>query len=416
MQVYSYPEHLVSYLDERWPEQVPRRLSREALYDIVAVAFHASFLRDEDRPVRVRLLVAGPDELPESGEAPEGFLRFRLERLRSLTADELRRIGPAAPFETALICVDPGAGDSPGTVWGIAHSGAAWLAPAYGGKRVEQPTHEHLLLHVVAPGRIAAFVGDQFLVELEGGELHDLTHDVFHSSWLPEVFVSNRAEMIRLYQEHGLGIVAKPLLKAFSQQLVQRVLSLLRTARHGGMLLFVERPELGQPLPSCVRVKYGLADEAPRRRHRALLERMLRELSTQRCSESQVVDRNTYASHMTPKMAAAEKDMVELARFIAGLTSVDGAVVLDKRFELLGFGAEVLPQSDSFSVYRALDGEGHERVLDDEETVGTRHRAAYRFAHAHPRGLAVVMSQDGGVRFVTRVHGEITYFEQKLAG
>lgn len=415
MQVYSYPEHLVSYLDEHWPEGAPR-LGREALYDVVAVAFHASFLRDEDRPVRLRILVASDSDLPENGESPEGFLRFRLERPRSLTADELRRIAPAAPFETALVCIAAGAGDSPGTVWGIAHSGASWLAPAYGGKRTDQPVHRQLVLHVVAPGRLAAFVGDQFLVELEGGELHDLTHDVFHSSWLPEVFASNRAEMVKLYQDHGLGIVDKPLIKTFSQQLVQRVLSLLRTARHGGMILFVERPEIGQPLPSCIRVKYGLADEAPRRRHRALLERVLRELSNYRCTQSQVVDRDTYAKHSSPKLAAAEKDIYEFARFIAGLTSVDGAVVLDKRYELLGFGAEVVPLTDSFPVYRALDGEGLERLVDDEETVGTRHRAAYRFAHAHPRGLAIVVSQDGGVRFVTRVHGEITYFEQKLVG
>lgn len=416
MQVYSYPEHLVAYLDEHWPDDITRRLSREALYDVVSVAFHASFLRDEDRPVRMRILVACPNELPEAGEGPDNFLRFRLERPRTLSADELRRIAPAAPFETALVCIDPGNGDSPGVIWGLAHSGASWLAPAYGGKRVDQPSHEHLLLHVVAPGRIAAFVGDRFLVELEGGELHDLTHDVFHSQWMPEVFESNRAELIKLYETHGLGKVDKPLVKTFSQQLVRRVLALLRTARHGGMILFVERPEDGQPLPSCLRVKYSLADEAPRRRHRVLLERVMRELSAFKRANSNVIDCDIYASHSTPKMASAEKDIYELARFIAGLTSVDGAVVMDKRFELLGFGAEVVPANDSFPVYRALDGEGHERLVDDEETVGTRHRAAYRFANAHPRGLAIVVSQDGGVRFVTRVHGEITYFEQKLTG
>lgn len=416
MQVYSYPEQLVDYLDQHWPEDAPRWLSREALYDVVAVAFHASFLRDEDRPVRLRILVACPDQLPENAEGAEGFLRFRLERPRSLSADELRRIAPAAPFETALVCIDPGAGDQPGTIWGLAHSGGSWLAPAYGGKREGQPEHDHLLLHVVAPGRIAAFVGDRFLVELEGGELHDLTHDVFQSSWMPDVFMSNRAELIALYETHGLGKVDKPLIKNFSQQLVRRVLALLRTARHGGMILFVERPEPGQPLPSCVRVKYSLSDEAPRRRHRVLLERVMRELSMHRKSDSQMIDCDMYAKHSTPKLAGAEKDIFEFARFIAGLTSVDGAVVLDKRFELLGFGAEVVPQNDAFAVYRALDGEGLERLVDDEETVGTRHRAAYRFAHAHPRGLAIVVSQDGGVRFVTRVHGEITYFEQKLAG
>ena len=424
MQLYSYPQDLVDHLERNWPDDVTRRFPPEALYDVFAVAYHASFLRDENRPVRLRMLVAAPEHTPAEDDGPSGVLRWRLEKTRPLVADELRRIAPAAPFESALVCVDPGAGDRTGTLWGLSHSGAGWLAPTTGGRRVQGPTHDHLVVHVVAPGRLAVFAGERFLVELEGGELHDLTHDVFDSTWLPAAFAQSRVDFVAqldtAIDHHGRSFSVDPkLAKYVSQQLLKRVLALLRTSRHGGMLLFVDRSTLHAPLPSCVRVKYALADEAPRRRHRALLEKMVRELASRHASLCETSPETSWKDLLrspSAELVGIEQNIFELARFVAGLTSVDGAVVLDKRIELLGFGAEVLHQSDTYRVYRALDGEAIERFVDDEESVGTRHRAAYRFVHAHPRGLAIVVSQDGGVRFVTQIRGEVTYFEQKLVG
>jgi hypothetical protein len=45
--------------------------------------------------------------------------------------------------------------------------------------------------------------------------------------------------------------------------------------------------------------------------------------------------------------------------------------------------------------------------------VGSRHRSAYRLAGALPGSVAVVISQDGGVRFVCQRGGRVTYWEQE---
>jgi hypothetical protein len=101
---------------------------------------------------------------------------------------------------------------------------------------------------------------------------------------------------------------------------------------------------------------------------------------------------------------------------IANLCGVDGAVVLDKRFTLLGFGAEVSSETPTpTQVWRALDNEGRERRAEDVEAVGTRHRAAYRFVRDNPAGLAIVLSQDGGVSFVANREGEAVFWEQSLS-
>jgi hypothetical protein len=117
----------------------------------------------------------------------------------------------------------------------------------------------------------------------------------------------------------------------------------------------------------------------------------------------------------TPDVIAVEQSIFELSRLVSGLAAVDGAVVMNKRFELIGFGAEVsgeLPYPDT--VQQALDVEGERRSSELANSVGTRHRAAYRFAVAHPAGLAVVVSIDGIVRFVANIDGQIVYWDQFL--
>ena len=65
-------------------------------------------------------------------------------------------------------------------------------------------------------------------------------------------------------------------------------------------------------------------------------------------------------------------------------------------------------------VQQALDVEGERRLPEPANAVGTRHRAAYRFVTAHPRGLAIVISLDGIVRFVANLDGQIVYWDQFL--
>jgi hypothetical protein len=90
---------------------------------------------------------------------------------------------------------------------------------------------------------------------------------------------------------------------------------------------------------------------------------------------------------------------IDLAE-IAGLAAA-GAVILNKPNELLGFDAMIsgtLP--DIESVWRALDLEGEKVVEEGTANVGARHRSAYRLADALPGSVAIVIFQDGGVRFV----------------
>jgi len=86
---------------------------------------------------------------------------------------------------------------------------------------------------------------------------------------------------------------------------------------------------------------------------------------------------------------------------------------MTQRFEMLGFGGEIsgdLPAAET--VEKALDVEADETIEEPTGGVGTRHRSAYRLCKALGDVIAVVISQDGNVRFIKRKNGAVTYWDQ----
>jgi hypothetical protein len=97
-----------------------------------------------------------------------------------------------------------------------------------------------------------------------------------------------------------------------------------------------------------------------------------------------------------PGVTHLDEALFEMAHLIAGLFAVDGAVVLTKRLELLGFGAEISGALEPVSVVaRALDAESEQTEPESTDGVGTRHRSVYRLCQAVHDLIAVVISQDG---------------------
>jgi len=67
-----------------------------------------------------------------------------------------------------------------------------------------------------------------------------------------------------------------------------------------------------------------------------------------------------------------------------------------------------VPGFEDEIVHRALDLEAEVTIPESAEHAGTRHRTAYRLCRDFPQCLAVVVSQDGTVQFVTSRNGLVT--------
>jgi hypothetical protein len=406
----SYPHHLTERVRWAWPQggmPLPRNL--ESLLD---VAYHASFLRDETRPVTCRIMIAPPSMLAYEGGPPNALLPLRFEEPRAYTENELRRLSPAAKFQRALIGVDAD-GDSPLT-WGLVQSGPRWMQTARGGRAKEAPMPRCLVIRVVRPGHIIVACGNKLVAELRGGRLSDFALDVFQSEWLPALFRGERKVMAT---EHVTGEAeskiaeesAATLTRYLAQQMIKRVVATMRSAHHGGTLLVVP--------PDCstwnyLQTKYDFESSEPRRHFRRLVLTILETLAERAAATGRPPDAELYRHDTDARLADLDEGLFEMSNLIAALADVDGAVVLTKRFEILGFGAEIagdLPRVDE--VRRAIDLEGTRCATEVAEAVGTRHRSAYRFCAAAPGALAIVVSQDGGVRFVTMHRDAVTYWD-----
>jgi hypothetical protein len=405
-------------VEAHWPADTPLLVPANLLEQALSKAYQASLTSEEMRPTRFRLLISPADSLPQSGAPNEGVLRLRFERSRPLNADELRRLSPAVPFETSLIGAEPE--DAVLRIWGIAHSGPAWLAPTWGGRSLVPNWTYDPIIHVTAPGKIAVRCAGKLIGAIERGVLADATMDVFDSEWLPALFVRERDEVRDEHdalqaQTESPTSVDHSLIGRVAQHMLRRAIQIVRNARHGGMFLILNAP-LGtaQSGLNGLRLKYPLNQDEPSHRYRTLLFRILEGLAA--ATSKSTVGWQDFASSESTNLERLEQAVFELSRVMANLTAIDGAVVLDKRFGLLGFGAEVSAELPAPSrVFRALDVEGRERQPEDIEAVGTRHRAAYRFVNDHPDGLAIVVSQDGGVSFVANRDGEVVFWEQSVS-
>ena len=106
---------------------------------------------------------------------------------------------------------------------------------------------------------------------------------------------------------------------------------------------------------------------------------------------------------------------LDRGRFVWPAT-VDGAVVMNRRFELLGFGGEITVAEPVRQIHRAVDLEASESIPAMVDHEGTRHRSAYRLCQAVPGALAFVVSQDGGITVVHARDHRVLCWDQRTFG
>lgn len=84
---------------------------------------------------------------------------------------------------------------------------------------------------------------------------------------------------------------------------------------------------------------------------------------------------------------------------VGGLTAVDGAVVLNTRYELLGFGAKIVRKQEAPMVEQVILTEpiqgAKPAVVHPDQLGGTRHLSAAQFVQDQTDAVAMVASQDG---------------------
>jgi Probable sensor domain DACNV len=416
---YFYPGQLAELVKKVWPAEAIEHLPGDSqLRLLLDVAYHASLLREEQRPVTFRLLLGSPDEMVKPELPPISLAGFPLDRARPFNEQEVRRISMAADFFRSLIGVHADREEQL-KIWGILLSGTRWVNAVDGGRFSSAPIPQRLVIHALGPGRLTVFLGHQRVAALSSGQLEANAFDLFQSRWLSESFKSVRAGNLKvIYNDINLPYVPVNIefLRVISQNVLRRTLSVVRDSKHGGTLVFVEPDE--EPVFTApkapMRFKYRLANDAQRSRYRALLAAAFSRLA-HLAHEKKITDVGwiQYQSVADHELGDLDEAFFEFAHFLADLMAVDGALILTKRYEIVGFGAELLSEAPRLTaVRRAMDLEAEIWANEALDDVGTRHRAVYRLCDQHPNCVAIVISQDGSVRFVKHHNGAVTYWNQ----
>ena len=421
----AYPADLARFVCERWDEKRAGSLPDEGTVEtLISACYQASLLREEERAVTFRVILRDPELLLPNEGPPVGIHRLEFPEPRPFDIQEIRRLSPAADYYRSLIgiCLDEEGGLK---IWGLVHSGPRWLREGQGGRDAPPPLPRALVLRVHGPGRIAVDVGQETLCKLDEGKISDVSMDVFRSRWLPDSFAPVRQELAEIHE--GLRDQARKkgqvwarldndITRVIGQHTIKRITSAVRDSHHGGTVVIVP-PDLADDILEgrFVSLKYKFVDAEPRRRFRTLIVDVMSELALSHAGTParDPVGWDDYEASSDVSLSLLDEAIFEVAHLIAGLTAVDGAVVMTQRFEILGFGGEIsgdLPPAET--VARALDPEAEVTIEETIEGVGTRHRSAYRLCNALGTVISVVISQDGNVRFIKRKNGVVTYWDQ----
>jgi hypothetical protein len=433
---HMYPQDLAAFVGERWgrvdvlPDQPAGRHigwqeplpALPVLEDIISTCYHASLMREERRPVKFRVLFCAPHLLPSEHGPPGSLHRMVFLDPRPLDAFTLMRIAPAADYSRSLIGVTLDRHRKP-VVWGIIQSGARWLYAMTGGRGTPPPLPPCLQILVSGPGRVEVHKGSVFIGKLDGGRISGETINVFNSTWLPARFAPIRASLIELHNGErtragsSWAVLDERVISMVAQHAAKRLISVVKNSRHGGTLILLP-PKLADEIfhkNRYISMKYRFNEEEPRRRFSSLLLGVMNALAASGFDAGKGrVTPDDYAHTNSETIADLDEAIFEVSHQIAAMAAVDGAVVLTNGLEVVGFAGEIsgdLP--DVPFVAKACDTEGQGRVMESTEGVGTRHRSVYRLCNVLHEAMGIVVSQDGGVRFIRWSEGVVTYWNHE---
>ncbi len=401
-------------------EDQEERPTGEELEKICDLLYAASFLKEEGRPVRARVIVAPPDAFLATDGPPDGTHAVKFTTPHNLSANEIKRLSPAVSFFHSAIAVWPIPGKGL-RIWGILNTGPRWLNLVAGGRKPLGKEMPWPIVHVRDPGWLLFYDSHTLVAEWRGREFHGPRMDVFHSRLLHERFAGHRLRMVADLMEGSLpptldAEAYADLSHLVSLQFVKRIINLVRTSGHGGSLVFLPESKEGQDAAaSWIDCKYTAAPDVAGLRFGSLMQSIIRRIG-ELCEEGADVNDawEIFRNSSDSELDRLEEAYFELARLFSDLMQVDGVLVLDKRVCLIGFGGEIRVDRNVFQVGHAHDLEGRRVTPWNVQNDGTRHRSVYRLCSVEPEAIGFVISQDSQVRMIANVGDAVVFWPHTM--
>ncbi|PGT11140.1 hypothetical protein COC96_26370 [Bacillus cereus] len=388
------------------------------MLSMMNVMYHLSFEKEESRNISATIAYMEPsDNL--SGILNRSSPPIRFENIIRFSKSELIRLSPAFNPKTSIltVCAEEKIieGGSPNqlVIWGVIFLGNDYTNLKNGRASGALSPPFIFTLEVSEPGELLASASGEQFFKLKGGQLtnsplKDISEGIIgnHFSNITNKLYLEVCEGLQRdrYSEDDSNDTPKTLY--FST--LRNILRLIEKKRHGGTLIVVPESLPNEVFRDSLHMKYQLKspkiwDEFL---NKCINERLYFDVLFKKGKDIQEYEQILDSKR---RIGRAEKKIFEHEEFISSLSEVDGAVVLNEKFEILGFGAEIRLTNDELtSIKKANDPYGNDTTNLNIISYGTRHRSAIRYCNYNKDAIAFVISQDGKVKSIKQ-HEGVTY-------
>jgi hypothetical protein len=415
---FDFPETVAKLIFERWADasvpnyQASARPSLDVLVALLNNCFFASLKREEDRATQFDLAFCHKSDLTEVAFRYSEFTKLctliPFEN-RELSVNELVRLAPACDPDKTVILSDYDGKTNQVYLWGIADTG--------GRSSGTDIRLTELRIRVYGPGEIKVSLLDRLVCIYKNGKIIDPERALINTG---RVYGFFKNTSLNLCKEVTVG-VGKPQqsdervherdCRAISYLLVlQEIAERMQRLKHGGCVLIVPEDTSNDKLAN-LDIKYPCRDQTVWNCLRGKLilhDKFYAALSGAGKGEqdAEVVE------SLHSQLEDVENGLRDALDMLVRFTAVDGAVLITRKLELLGFGAVVqLPGVVEYKVNKCEDRNATKVTEFPIKSHGTRHRSAFEFCYRNAPSVAIIVSQDGGVKMVMRVGDNICFWE-----
>jgi len=368
-------------------------ISDSALESIVSACFFAGLYKDEERITRFRALFCSKNESSALAyELASGFEFFEIKNSPNLEPKALSKFCQAFDYKKTLICVsfDPDCNES-AKVFGVLNLGHSMenFQRHQGTGSVCSP--EKLILSCSEPGTIGVSIGDVPLGVLEKDQIILGEASVFSKEVFFPIFKKQFAGLEKILTlKYGIKFSDEERIRGFWTPYVRNldcILQGIAQMQHGGCLVILP-PESKSTL---IDIRFPVS-------HRGLhfWNHFYQSVQT-RYQLLFSKDEESEKKNLSLNFTNLRSKLRDYTSFVSHLSQVDGAVIIDKTFNIIGFGAILNAPDVSLKEVFEIDPIRNKTKKVSNLHYGTRHLSALKFLISQPEAVIIVFSQDGGI-------------------
>jgi hypothetical protein len=384
--------------------------------------FYASLRTEESRPIAFHAVYLNPNEpdpSPPPSPRPNRWMPVYLEKRIPVTVENLVKISSASDPRTSSLAIYH---DVQGQlfIWALVDQGNSYYdlvnyeSPSgYVRPGVFQASIEGI-------GHIVAFAGIEKIAELKVNSVITRVLDVLRGGPVHDKLMHGAI----VYMDAVKGMLTRQGVPTFEEmkeavtdvwfESVCRLLLRVQRYHHGGSILIT--PDLSLcHLNSKYQLVYDRLSTAIQRKGLMMVQMEVQENISDKYIERDAgrIPISHYWDYriLTDRIEDSNKELDGAIWFVSLLTRVDGLVLLDQTLRVRGFGVEITCSDEPSEVFVAGRRKATRLKRIDYHHYGTRHRSMMRYCSQVPESVGFVVSQDGDVRVMTQVEGQLIMWE-----